>query len=153
MSDTVYTCGGVELREVDGNAVEWVAAAPNGPFKQVDARNYMIATNDLMSHYYMTMPKGLPDAKYEHLNAVLTALKDGQAIPAAPGASAPAVPHPAPAPAASGSAAPAFNPMGDLLKAVADKAAHDTLLLGQMIKQKAEHDMKQFQDNQGQQKP
>jgi hypothetical protein len=43
--------------------------------------------------------------------------------------------------------------MGDLLKAVAGKAAHDTLMLGKMIQQKAEHDMKQFQDHPGQPKP
>jgi hypothetical protein len=44
--------------QVDGQAVEWVATAPNGPFKQVDTRNYMIATNDLMSYFYLTLPKG-----------------------------------------------------------------------------------------------
>jgi len=44
--------------QVDGQAVEWVAAGPNGPFKQVDTRNYMIATNDLMSYLYLTLPKG-----------------------------------------------------------------------------------------------
>lgn len=44
--------------QVDGQTVEWVAAAPNGPFKQVDTRNYMITTNDLMSYFYLTLPKG-----------------------------------------------------------------------------------------------
>jgi hypothetical protein len=56
---------------------------------------------------------GLPDTKYEHLHAVLTAIKDGQPIPSAPGAALPAAPQPSTTPAATGSATPAANPVSD----------------------------------------
>ncbi|WIA17379.1 hypothetical protein OEZ86_014427 [Tetradesmus obliquus] len=190
MSNVVYTCGGVELREfsgetfstivhdgtltvkrdgngvsidVAGNAVAWVPSAHGGPFKRVDTRSFQVATTDLMGSYYVTLPKGLPEAKYEHLNAVLTALKEGGPIPAAaPLSAAPvaAAAAPAAAPAgtsaagevaADGAAAPAApkqggNPFGDLLGAIAQKAQHDTLMLGKMIQQKAQHDMASMQD-------
>jgi hypothetical protein len=35
---------------------------------------------------------------------------------------------------------------GDLLGAIAQKAQHDTLMLGKMIQQKAAHDMASMQD-------
>lgn len=44
--------------QVAGNAVPWVASAPSGPFKRIDTRSFMIATTDLMSSYYVTLPKG-----------------------------------------------------------------------------------------------
>lgn len=37
---------------------------------------------------------------------------------------------------------------GGLMSAIAQKAAHDTLMLGDMIKQKAAHDMQSMQDAQ-----
>lgn len=46
------------LMQVDGNAVAWVPSASSGPFKRVDTRSYMIATTDIMSFYYVTLPKG-----------------------------------------------------------------------------------------------
>jgi hypothetical protein len=38
--------------------VPWVASAPAGPFKRIDTRSFMLATSDLMSFYYITLPKG-----------------------------------------------------------------------------------------------
>ncbi|KAF8065923.1 hypothetical protein HT031_002984 [Scenedesmus sp. PABB004] len=106
-----------------------------------------------MSYFTLTLPKGLPEAKYEHCGAVLTALKDGAPVPAAAplaeaGAPAAAASASAPAPAAAeaGGAAPAGgNPM-DMLKAIAAKAAHDINVVGEAIKNKAAHDINAMQN-------
>jgi hypothetical protein len=45
--------------QVDGNDVAWVPSASGGPFKRVDTRSFMVSTTDLMSFYYVTLPKGV----------------------------------------------------------------------------------------------
>ena len=40
------------LLQVDGNDVPWVG------FKRVDTRSFMMSTNDIMSFYYITLPRG-----------------------------------------------------------------------------------------------
>jgi hypothetical protein len=178
MPTVVYECGGAELREaggetfstivkdgllvvkadgntitieVDGNAVDWVPDAHQGPFKRVDTRSFMLATRDLMAFNYITLPKGLPESKYEHFDAVLAAVRDGKPIPVAAPLSAPATAatgsgaEPPAGTAGTADATKPGNPFGGLMSAIAQKAAHDTLMLGDMIKQKAAHDMQSMQ--------
>lgn len=45
--------------QIDGNVVDFLTAASN-TFKKVDQRTYMLATNDLMSFNYITLPAGRP---------------------------------------------------------------------------------------------
>jgi hypothetical protein len=52
-------CVSILLLQVDGNDVAWVPSASGGPFKRVDTRSFMVRTTDLMSFYYVTLPKGV----------------------------------------------------------------------------------------------
>lgn len=45
--------------QVAGHAVDWIADAHQGPFKRVDTRSFMLATQDLMAFNYITLPKGV----------------------------------------------------------------------------------------------
>lgn len=45
--------------QIDGNVIDFLTAASN-TFKKVDQRTYMLATNDLMSFNYITLPAGGP---------------------------------------------------------------------------------------------
>lgn len=63
---------------VDGNEVEIVRTARE-PFKRI-GRDFKIATNDLMSSYYISLPSGLQDAVYDRFEELLGLMAEGKPL-------------------------------------------------------------------------
>jgi hypothetical protein len=136
-------------------------------FTRLGDREYRFPTDDVMTYLFVELPKDLPEVQYAAVASVLAALSEGRPVPtaavaegneaAAAGAAAPAA---AAAAAAGDAAAPAAGPgapaaaggFGAVFGALAAKAVHDTKALGEAIRDKAEHDLKLYQEGQAKSK-